>query len=208
MTAALLLALASPHDDIPAGRLSSSERAQPPLPADTDVAARIRAGDAGAFDQLVEAWWTPLWRFARTQVGSDAAAEDVVQDIFAWIWSRRDAWEPAHSIRAYLYRMVRNRITGERRHTRVSNAHAARERATPERFVTSESDALVDAELVGRLNVALDRLPAARREAVLLRYIHGLTHTEVAAVIGVSPAAAEKQVARALDSLRAWMRDA
>lgn len=177
--------------------------------SDQAIAERIRGGDTDAFDEMVAVWWTPLWRFVRRDVESDAAAEDLVQDVFSWIWTHRERWVPTQSIRAYLYRMVRNQIIGERRHAHVVRVHTRREEATPHRDVAPPSavEAVEQADLIARLEAALARLPARAREGVLLRYVHGLSHAEVAAVLGISIPATEKQIKRTLDKLRTWLAD-
>jgi RNA polymerase sigma-70 factor (ECF subfamily) len=68
-------------------------------------------------------------------------------------------------------------------------------------------EAVEQADLIARLETALARLPARSREGVLLRYVHGLSHAEVAAVLGISIAATEKQITRTLDKLRTWLAD-
>ena len=64
---------------------------QPLLPDDS-VIARIRAGDEDAFEALVLEHYNGLCVFAARLVGTDAAAEEIVQDVLMRIWQRRERW--------------------------------------------------------------------------------------------------------------------
>lgn len=74
---------------------------------------RVRGEDAeearAAFDLLYETHFVPLWRLARQLTRSDATAKDVAQDVFVSLWTNRQKWHVDGSVRAYLYRAVRNR---------------------------------------------------------------------------------------------------
>jgi RNA polymerase sigma factor (sigma-70 family) len=48
-------------------------------------------------------------------------------------------------------------------------------------------------------------LPDEQRVALRLRYEHGLRYAEIASVLGISPSAVEKRIARTLGTLRAWI---
>jgi RNA polymerase sigma-70 factor (ECF subfamily) len=175
---------------------------------DEMLVARIRAGDVAAFDTVFARFWAPLWRFARAELDTDALAEDVVQDVFARVWTRRDQWIPTHGVQAYLYRAVRNAITDRRRHHRVMRAHvkwSAHENAAAAIERTGVDAATERGDLLARLELALARLPETKRQAVVLRYEHGLSYQALATVLEMSPAAAEKQVMRTLATLRAWL---
>ncbi len=57
-------------------------------------------------------------------------------------------------------------------------------------------------EVSAALDEAVNRLPEAERQAIILRFFQGKTHAEVAADLGVSPEAASKRTQRALEKLR------
>src|SRR5262245_60716759 len=86
---------------------------------------RSRRSDAPAsgcsmpdrFEQLVLASYARLCRVAHRITGSPAAAEDIVQDVFAALWKRQDDFDFTEPL-PYLYRAVRNRAISLRRQTR------------------------------------------------------------------------------------------
>src|SRR5213594_4269648 len=91
--------------------------ANQPLPSWDDVktdaeerawAARIRAGDLGAFEALYRGYWERLYAFAFRYLRSKEDAEEIVQEVFLRIWRGRAHWVPAGAVRNYLYLAVRN----------------------------------------------------------------------------------------------------
>ncbi len=74
-----------------------------------DEFAAIRAGDEQAYEALFRREYEPLCALAHRYVHSAQDAEDIVQDIFAQVWCRRESLPPlAHSAHSYLYGAVRN----------------------------------------------------------------------------------------------------
>jgi RNA polymerase sigma-70 factor (ECF subfamily) len=173
------------------------------LPADHALAARIRAGDQAAFEQLYLAYYQPLCACILMLTGRRDLAEELVQDVFCWIWEHRADWNPAEGgVRGYLYRAVRNRALNhlkrhdvERRATDHSAPEMGRPASAPD--VTAEQTDFDDA-----LARALEELTPRCREACVLHWQHGLTYGEVATVMGVTIKAVEALITRSLKTLR------
>src|SRR5687768_13821438 len=70
---------------------------------------RIRAGDQLAFSQCYEKNFRALWTFAYGYLKTGSAAEDIVQDVFASLWERRDKLDIRSSVTVYLYSAVKQR---------------------------------------------------------------------------------------------------
>jgi len=174
--------------------------------------AGIRAGDQRTFDAMFEAHYERLCAFAATVVGSDAVAEEVVQETFLKIWEQRERWHVTTTVAAYLYRAVRNRAIGQVRHglverrlqDRVGIDHPVP--ALGERPATPEEE-LRATELTSAIEGALAALPPRCREAFLLRRRHGLSYSEIADTMGITQKTVEVQIGAALRSLRAALRD-
>ncbi len=81
----------------------------PPRPDDVALAARLRAGDEGAFRALVKEEHSALTRVARAFVGSQAAAEEVVQDTWMAVIAGLDQFEGRSSLRTWIGRILVNR---------------------------------------------------------------------------------------------------
>ncbi len=173
--------------------------------------ARIRAGDVLAFERLFEAYAAPLARFLRVYLGSAEEAEEVVQDLFCWIWENRERWEVDESLKAYLYRAARNRATSRLRRRRLVLLFRKRveeRQDLPRSPASSAPDAqLLEGELHDQAAAALAAMPPRCREVFELCRTHRMTYGEVGTVLGVSPRTVEVHMSRALRYMREALRD-
>ena len=175
-----------------------------------DLVARVRAGDAAAFEALFRAHYGPLCGFAERYVGSAAIAEELVQDLFADLWARRDTWTPRSSVRAYLFTAVRNRALNLRKRDTLERDWSEQE-ATAEVHALHQDPpradaALETAELHARLEAAMESLPERCRLVMRLRWREQLGYAEIAEIMGISPKGVENQLARGLKALRGLLR--
>lgn len=151
-----------------------------------------------------------LVRFFTLRTGSDAAAEDLVQDI----WMRLDAMTPeaAAEVRsppAYLYRLGSNlmldRIRSQRRSRQREDEWSGSRTALIGEEVVAEQPSAEDAAWarlkLGRVVAALQSLPDRTRQAFRLHKLEGLSHSETAEAMGVSRSAVEKYISAALKHL-------
>ena len=179
-----------------------------PLSDRPDAFARIRAGDRSAFEALFREHYAGLCEFVYRYVQSREAAEDVTQEVFLNVWSRRDALDARESVRAYLYGAARNRALNSIEHQRVEQRWA--ERAVHEHESApspADSDEGEVAQKVATVQTAIDRLPERARLAITLRWHHGLKYSEIASVMGISVKGVENQLGRAMGMLREILKD-
>jgi RNA polymerase sigma-70 factor, ECF subfamily len=174
---------------------------------DRDCFARIRAGDAVAFEALFRRYVDRLCTFAFVYTQTRDSAEEIVQDLFLWLWTHRSAIEPPRSVPGYLHAAVRNRALNR-----------VRDRATELRFYETETergtehlapggfdapDALAEAnDLQVALDHAVAAMPLRCREVFTLARTQSLTYTEISVVLTLSPKTVEIHMSRALAFLR------
>jgi len=185
--------------------LNLSPRAGPdadPKATERECVARIRAGDESAFETLFHSYHAPLCAFAYRYVEARDLAEEIVQEVFLYVWERRETWDVRTSVKNYLFTAVRNAAMSYLRHERVVRQ---REAETVELFARPAASAdgrVRTAELVAAVRRAVDRLPERRRLMFTLHREQGLTYPEIAEVLEISPKTVEVQVGRALKALR------
>lgn len=197
--------------------MPASLRAIQSAPGTADTAAweqqlveRIRAGDGDAFDALVLHFTRPLRAYVTGVVASDAAAEELVQDVFLNIWRRREAWHVRSNLRSYLFQAAHNAALVHARRGRVTDRWKRGVIARNEVPVMGTRDEPADrraevADLDTALRHAIDRLPVRCRQVAILRFIHDLSYPDVAMVMGVTVKAVERHAAKALRVLRSDM---
>lgn len=148
-----------------------------------------------------------LIRFFALRLNSQAAAEDLVQDIYFRL-DRVDV-EAINDVDAYLYKVGWNMMLD---HLRQQRRTSNRDRAWSEtEFVTragvtvdsapSAEAAVASRERLVRLEQRLAKLPLQTQRAFRLHKFEGLSHAETAARLGVSKSAIEKHISAALKKL-------
>jgi len=174
----------------------------------------LAGGDTGAFRRLYDTYAATLWEFTAYLLRDADAARDVVQDVFASLWERRETLDVRDSLRAYLYRAVRNHVSKRRRHAVVVRRmeDGARTLDAPRPTAAPDPTEQLDADALERaVDAVILEMPESRRMAATLRLRHGLTDAEAAAVMGLSVDAVRMHVSRARAALRplvARFRDA
>ena len=179
------------------GSPSTSSRDASPVAQWTE---RVRQGDARAFEALFRSLYPPLVRFAAGLAGEADEADDLVQEAFVRLWERRTTLDPERSVRALLYRTVRN-LAYNRTRDRSRRRHLLESHEPPE--ASPRADVVLEARHTAEhLRRAVAALPERQREAFLLTRVEGLSHTDVADVMGIAAATVNVHLVRALKTLR------
>jgi RNA polymerase sigma-70 factor (ECF subfamily) len=171
---------------------------------DTALLAGIAAGDHASFALAHERYAEHLYRFAFSYVASPATAADIVQDVFVRVWERRATLRSDGALAALLFRMTRNAALQSVRNTRRRDRLMDRGLfdAASIAEISPADTSLEAAEERRRLSQAIKALPERTREAILLRWAHGLSYGEIAHAMGVSLETVKSQLARGLLLLR------
>lgn len=174
---------------------------QEPPPA-RSLAARLRAGQPEAFEEVFRANYGRLAEYARGLVGSQDAAEDVVQEVFVALWTHRDRISTPDNMVAYLYRSVRNRGLNFLRHQRLVSDFQTRKAAEGAPDAPPADQRAEESEVAAAVRVAIDALPPRSREVFSLSRDQGLTYPEIAETLGISVKTVETLMGRALKAIR------
>ena len=169
---------------------------------------RLKASDRDAYEQVFRALHDALLRYALRITGNDEAAQDVVQDVFVKLWTVRSRLDPDRSLKAFLYRMVRNRAYNRQRNRRTRSAKHALLRQERQHHPADRPDHQANGKLLDtHMQAWIDELPERQREALVLSRYEGLSHDEVAAVMEISPRTVNNHLVRALKHLRDRLHD-
>ena len=166
--------------------------------------ARLLDGDEKAFVEIVMRYNESLTRVARYYVGSEASAEDVVQETWIAVLRGIDRFEGRSSFKTWLFRILVNRARtlGVKEHRIVPVDPLTSDRSVspsrfdqgghwsepPVPFNDAIDDGIVNEPIVRLVREAIARLPEAARAVVTLRDVQGLSTTEVAKLLGLSEA--------------------
>lgn len=185
---------------------------------DEELAARAAAGDTAAFEALVTRHEGRVYRLAYRLTGSDADAQDVLQDAFLAAYRGLASFRGAARFTTWLYRIATNAALMHRRARRRRPTESLEEflprfdedgQHAPEAAelrAASQAEALLDGKLLAEeARSALERLPDLYREAFVLRDLEELETSEVAELLGVDAATVRQRVHRARLMLRGYL---
>jgi RNA polymerase sigma-70 factor (ECF subfamily) len=203
----------------------------PPDEAERRLVARLRAGDEGAFMELVQELSPSLLRVARTYVPSQAVAEEVVQETWLGVLRGIDRFEGRSSLKTWIFRILINRARtrGERERRTVPFAALASEEAggafeavDPERFRPASDPsrpgawalpptrwdedperALASRETLDLARAAIAELPPMQRMVITMRDLEGFTSDEVRSALEISETNQRVLLHRARSKVRA-----
>jgi RNA polymerase sigma-70 factor (ECF subfamily) len=149
------------------------------------------------FAALAVSYLGAVSAYARRLVRGSADADDLVQDTYARAFQRWQSLRDPAACRAWLFQIARN--------LHIDRGRQARARSELHAVGTSDTnegrDAALPAEAVERieareLEVALKRLPAEQREAVLLCDLWGFRYVEIADIMSCSLGTVQSRVSR------------
>jgi RNA polymerase sigma factor (sigma-70 family) len=164
--------------------------------------ARCAAGERAALRVVYDIEAGRMVGVARRMLRRQDLAEEAVQDAFMRLWRSARTFDPAKgAARSWLYAILRNcALTILRDESRFTADEGIAEEAAP----MTES-ALTRLPENSALKRCLERLDAQRRAVVVLAYVHGLSHGELAGKLGVPLGTVKSWVRRSLISLQECM---
>lgn len=161
------------------------------------------AGDKSALRRIYEAESPRMLGVAQRLLKRRALAEEAVQDAFVLVWRHAARFDPERGAGlTWIYAILRNRslsILRDEKRTETSDTPIAEETASeeddPETVMSKISDATA-------LRACLDMLPPQRRGLVLLAFVQGLTHGEIAGRLKLPLGTVKSWIRRSLLSLK------
>lgn len=173
---------------------------------DAALAQALRRGDEQAFAEIYNRYGWDLLELAHRKVGSREAAEEIVQDLFAALWHKRDA-AGIEKLPEYLRTAVKYRVINliKTRLTHAGYVTYCRALASEADFGTEQ--ALATGDLTRALGLGLAHLPGHAREIFQLSRVEHQTVPQIALRLKLSPKAVEYHLTRALKLLRVSLKE-
>jgi RNA polymerase sigma factor (sigma-70 family) len=164
-----------------------------------EAALRSRAarGDAAAFALVYERHQQALYRYCRSIVGHDEDARDALQSAMARAFAALVDEERDFDLRPWLFRIVHNEAVSLVRRRREAGGLEEADAASPH----SLEHAVETRVRLAQLRADLAELPERQRAALVLRELSGLSHVEIAEVVGGTPRSVKQVIFEARSAL-------
>ncbi|HEY9258779.1 RNA polymerase sigma-70 factor [Chitinophaga sp.] len=162
--------------------------------------------DSNAFKALYLHLMPGLSKFAQSFLKDSLAAEDIVADIFAGLWSNRSELMKIDNLRVYLFASVRNACMNYlQRRDRITFYAFEDMEVLLEPLVTTSNpeQQLIMGEITQAMQEAIDKLPAKCRLIFKLAKEEKLKYKEIAAILSISVRTIDSQLAIAFQRIHA-----
>lgn len=173
------------------------------MSAEKDLALfdKIKNDDFQAYEIIFRRYYQELFRFAYNYLRDDAPAEEMAQEVFLYIWEKRQQIEIKTTLKTYLYSAIKNKCLNYikfelPRKNELEESHM-------QMLVTSQPEKRENDERLKKfIDRAIDQLPNKCRQVFVLSRSAGLTYEEIAEDMDISVKTVENQMSIALKKLR------
>ncbi len=164
---------------------------------DTEVMRRCAAGDAGAFEELVNRYKDGVYAFLRRFLNRPDLVDDVFQETFLQVYASRHAYDTSRPLRPWLFTIAANKAKDALRRlqradsTNFGSMCDGEDQTIDDVLNVLDHDAhgpcddLIREERAEMVEQVIDRLPASLREILLLAYYQKCTYAEIAEALGI-----------------------
>ncbi len=165
------------------------------------------------FESVFRKHYLMLKNYAWQYVLEEDVAEDIVQDVFVHLWERRNSLQLKVSVKSYLFTSVYNRCLNRLKHEKVSltfkKIKTEEEKVRIAFYENSPSDKMKipDEEFAKKIKQSIEDLPEQQQRVIILSRKFNLKNKEIAEFLNISVKAVEKNMSKALHSLRSKLKN-
>lgn len=161
---------------------------------------KIRQGNRGAMDEMVKLYYQTIFAYFYRNTGDYHRSCDLTQEVFIKAISAISAYKNNGKFKAWLFAIASNHLRNDWRYRKIHPQEELEEDTIDASKTSGETQKV-------ELEEALGNLPPEQREAVVLKYYHGLKITEIAKVTGVKDATIKSRLKYGLEKLRKLLGD-
>ena len=165
----------------------------------TRLIERCRQGDADALGELYKAYAQRMRGVCRRYVSDEQAVDDVLHDAFVIIFTSFDRLRDARKAEAWMMAITRNVASKYKDHLEALPTVPLEEAAN---VTISNEETTVRGIPLDEVMRMIDRLPEGYAKVFRLSVFEGMSHKEIAAVLGIEPHSSSSQLTRAKKMLR------
>ncbi|WP_215224142.1 RNA polymerase sigma factor [Echinicola shivajiensis] len=169
---------------------------------DFQLVEKIKAHDEEAFHQLYQRYSPKIYRISKKMHMSHHDAEEIVQDVFLYLWDNKERLKSDLSINAFIFSIVRSLVI--KKSQKKARFAAYQKYAIPlnQGYSTVTEDEIIFEDLYVYALEVISNLPQKQKEVFIMKNEQHLSAEEIASELDVSVRTVENQIYRATKSLR------
>ncbi|RZM30575.1 MAG: RNA polymerase sigma-70 factor [Pedobacter sp.] len=162
----------------------------------------MKGGSKQAFDQVFLQHFKSLHAYAFSITKEREDAEEIVQNVFVRIWTKREQLKTDGFLKSFLYRSVHNESLNYLKHQRVRSSFNVHYTDTVKNEVGNLNAEIMATELENNIHSAINELPEKCRNVFQLSRFEQMKYQEIADALNISIKTVENQMGKALKILR------
>ncbi len=171
------------------------------------ILQRMIDGDESAFKYFFDTYYDDLCNFVNGYLKDEVLSEDIVQNIFVYLWERKDSLPANCSIKSYLYTASKNKSLNQLRNQKNKNKIEHDIFARFSLPSTEKADLFIEFEELKKIiSSAIDCLPPKCRSVYELSRNEGMTNKEISEKLGITIKTVENQITIAIKKMKAFLQ--
>jgi RNA polymerase sigma-70 factor (ECF subfamily) len=170
--------------------------------SDSELITLLKDGNAVAYTIIYNRYFDTLYLHAYQKLRDKEEAEDILHELFAQLWNKRDTLSINSTLSGYLYTAVRNKILDVISHQQVESKYIDSLQGFLNQGYCITDHRIRERQLAQLIENGISSLPLKMREVFDLSRKHNLTHKEIATQLNLSEETVKKQIKNALKLLR------
>lgn len=169
---------------------------------------RVAAGDPAAVREVIERYGDLVWSLARRFTGSDADAEEAVQEIFVHLWRKAGQYDPSMGNETTFVSVLTRRLLIDRwrRSARAPRPRELDDGTTPDGRAAADGSPGELSELARRARREFDQLTDDVKLPLRLSIEFGYPHTAISRITGVPLGTIKTRIRSGLTQIRDALR--
>lgn len=162
--------------------------------------AQAKQGNQIAFSKIVEAYQKPIFNLCYRMLNEATAAEDAAQEAFVRAYYKLDSYDETRKFSSWLFSIASHHcidVLRKRRLNLISWDDIPPWRWLPDTDTPQPEESLLDKEAVQEIHQLLNTLPPDYRAAVVLKYWHEMSYTDIAETLDTTTSAIKSKLFRA-----------
>lgn len=176
---------------------------------DADLVDQLVARKEPALEELYTRYSANVYGLARRVLRNDDLAQEVVQDVFIWLWKKPDGFDPARgSLKSYLLARTHSRSIDIIRSESSRRIREERDARFADEEASNLEEEVWHMSLSEKVKSALASLPDRERQPIELAYFGGLTYRDVATRLDMPEGTVKSRIRTGMVRLNQLMRQA
>lgn len=174
---------------------------------ESHIISRMISGDINAFKLLFECYYPQVRFFTLGIVKDSFVADDIAQNVFIKVWTKRELIDSERKFNNYLYSITKNEITDYFRSLVISESLDSISSLKDDDHTDEMIESVYDLSHIKELVMKeVDNMPPQRRIVFMMSRLQGLTNEEIASKLEISKRTVERHLNMALNILREKLR--